>query len=141
VAVDPGTGTVRVVRYAAAHDIGHAVNPTLIEGQIEGGVMQGIGMALMEELLYDDQGRRTNTNWTDYKLPTMADLPEIRPIIVEHPTSVGPYGNKGLGESPVLHGPAALANAIAAACGIRFRSLPITAEKIALARAAADRSR
>jgi CO/xanthine dehydrogenase Mo-binding subunit len=141
VAVDPGTGTVQVVRYAAAHDIGHAVNPTLIEGQIEGGVMQGIGMALMEELLYDDQGRRTNTNWTDYKLPTMADLPEIRPIIVEHPTSVGPYGNKGLGESPVLHGPAALANAIAAACGIRFRSLPITAEKIALARAAADRSR
>jgi CO/xanthine dehydrogenase Mo-binding subunit len=128
------------VRYAAAHDIGRAVNPTLIEGQIEGGVMQGIGMALMEEVLFDEGGHRTNTNWTDYKVPTLADLPEIQPIIVEHPTSVGPYGNKGLGESPVLHGPAAVANAIAAATGVRFRSLPITAEKVALARPAAGRA-
>ena len=138
VEVDPGTGLVRVLRYAAAHDIGRAVNPTLIEGQIEGGVMQGIGMALMEEVLYDKHGRRTNTNWTDYKLPTLADLPEIRPIIVEHPTSVGPHGNKGLGESPVLHGPAAVANAIAAATGVRFRSLPITAEKVAFGPAGAE---
>jgi CO/xanthine dehydrogenase Mo-binding subunit len=140
VEVDSGTGAVRVLRYAAAHDIGRAVNPTLIEGQIEGGVMQGIGMALMEEVLYDERCRRTNTNWTDYKLPTLADLPEIQPIIVEHPTSVGPHGNKGLGESPVLHGPAAVGNAIAAATGVRFRSLPITAEKIALSRARAERA-
>jgi CO/xanthine dehydrogenase Mo-binding subunit len=133
VEVDPGTGMVRVVRYAAAHDIGRAINPTLIEGQIEGGVMQGIGMALMEEVLYDEQGFRTNTNWTDYKLPTLADLPEIQAIIVEHPTTLGPYGGKGLGESPVVHPPAAVANAIAAATGLRFRSLPITPEKVALA--------
>jgi CO/xanthine dehydrogenase Mo-binding subunit len=133
VEVDPGTGMTRVLRYAAAHDIGRAVNPTLIEGQIEGGVMQGIGMALMEEVLYDERGFRTNINWTDYKLPTMADLPEIQAIIVEHPTNLGPYGSKGLGESPVLHAPAAVANAIAAATGKRFRSLPITPEKIALA--------
>jgi CO/xanthine dehydrogenase Mo-binding subunit len=133
VEVDPGTGEVRVLRYAAAHDIGHAINPTLIEGQIEGGVMQGIGMALMEEVLYDSKGFRTNTNWTDYKLPTIADLPEIEAIIVEHPSTLGPHGSKGLGESPVLHPPAAIANAIAAATGERFRSLPVTAEKIALA--------
>jgi len=68
VEVDPDTGMTRVLRYAAAHDIGRAINPTLIEGQIEGGVMQGIGMALMEEVLYDERGVRTNINWTDYKL-------------------------------------------------------------------------
>ncbi len=133
VEVDPGTGMVRVLRYAAAHDIGRAINPTLIEGQIEGGVMQGIGMALMEEVLYDDQGHRTNINWTDYKLPTIADLPKIQAIIVEHPSTLGPYGSKGLGESPVIHPPAAVANAIAAATGVRFRELPITPEKVALA--------
>lgn len=131
--VDPDTGVVRVLRYAAAHDIGRAVNPTLIEGQIEGGVMQGIGMALMEEVLYDREGMRTNTNWTDYKLPTIADLPEIQVIIVEHPSSLTTFGSKGLGESPVIHPPAAVANAIAAATGVRFRSLPITPEKVALA--------
>jgi CO/xanthine dehydrogenase Mo-binding subunit len=133
VEVDPGTGMTRVLRYAAAHDIGKAINPTLIEGQIEGGVMQGIGMALMEEVLYNERGYRTNINWTDYKLPTLADLPQIRAIIVEHPTNLGPYGSKGLGESPVLHPPAAVANAIGAATGRRFRSLPITPERIALA--------
>jgi CO/xanthine dehydrogenase Mo-binding subunit len=122
-----------VLRYAAAHDIGRAINPTLIEGQIEGGVMQGIGMALMEEVLYDERGMRANINWTDYKLPTLADMPAIEAIIVEHPTNLGPYGSKGLGESPVLHAPAAVANAIGAATGKRFRSLPITPEKIALA--------
>jgi CO/xanthine dehydrogenase Mo-binding subunit len=123
----------RVLRYAAAHDVGRAVNPTLVEGQIEGGVMQGIGMALMEEVLYDEHGLRTNVNWTDYKLPTLADRPEIQAIIVEHATDLGPYGSKGLGESPVLHPPAAVANAIAAATGKRFRSLPVTPEKVALA--------
>jgi CO/xanthine dehydrogenase Mo-binding subunit len=133
VEVDPGTGMVRVLRFAAAHDIGRAINPTLIEGQIEGGVMQGIGMALMEEVIYDEKGFRTNINWTDYKLPTLADMPEIQAIIIEHPTALGPYGSKGLGESPVLHPPAAVANAIAAATGLRFRSLPITPEKVALA--------
>jgi CO/xanthine dehydrogenase Mo-binding subunit len=133
VEVDPGTGMTRVLRYAAAHDIGRAINPTLIEGQIEGGVMQGIGMALMEEVLYNKQGVRTNINWTDYKLPTLADMPEIQAIIVEHPTNLGPYGSKGLGESPVLHPPAAVANAVGAATGKRFRSLPITPEKVALA--------
>ena len=138
VEVDPGTGVTRILRYVAAHDIGRAINPTLIEGQIEGGVMQGIGMALMEEVLYDAGGFRTNINWTDYKLPTLADMPVIESIIVEHPTNLGPYGSKGLGESPALHAPAAVANAIGAATGVRFRSLPITPEKVALALSQAD---
>jgi CO/xanthine dehydrogenase Mo-binding subunit len=130
VEVDPGTGQVTVLRYAAAHDIGFAVNPTLIRGQIHGGVVQGIGMGLMEEILYQD-GYRTNVNWTDYKLPTIADVPDIEAIIVEHGIpGGGPYGLKGLGESPVIEPPAALANAVARAAGVRLRSLPMTPEKV-----------
>jgi CO/xanthine dehydrogenase Mo-binding subunit len=130
VEVDPGTGQVTVHRYAAAHDIGFAVNPTLIQGQIHGGVVQGIGMGLMEEILYQD-GYRTNVNWTDYKLPTIVDVPDIEAIIVEHGIpGGGPYGLKGLGESPVIEPPAALANAVARAAGVRLRSLPMTPEKV-----------
>lgn len=130
VEVDPGTGEVTVLRYVAAHDVGKAVNPTLVEGQIHGGVVQGIGMAFMEEILYDDQGYMTNPNWTDYKLPTLADAPEVAVIIVEHPTDIGPYGTKGLGESPVIHPPAALANAVAQAIGARVPVLPMTPEQV-----------
>ncbi|MGE5137911.1 MAG: xanthine dehydrogenase family protein molybdopterin-binding subunit, partial [Rudaea sp.] len=129
VEVDPGTGEVTVLRYAAAHDIGYAVNPALVAGQIHGGVAQGIGMGLMEELIYQE-GRVLNGNWTDYKLPTIADVPDVQAIIVEHPVEGGPFGAKGLGESPVIHPPAVLANAIDDAAGVRIRSLPVTAEKI-----------
>ncbi len=140
VEVDPGTGQVSVLRYAAAHDIGFAVNPTLIQGQIHGGVAQGIGMGLMEEVLYQD-GYRTNVNWTDYKLPTIADVPDIEAIIVEHGVpGGGPYGLKGLGESPVIEPPAALANAIARAAGVRLCSLPMTPEKVLKALQARDAS-
>lgn len=128
--VDPGTGMVKVLRYAAAHDIGKAVNPTLVEGQIHGGVVQGIGMALMEEVIYDEDGFRTNINWMDYKIPTLADMPEITAMIVECESELGPYGGKGLGEAPVLHGPAVIGNALKDATGVRFRSLPITPEKV-----------
>ena len=130
VEVDPETGQVSVLRFAAAHDIGTAVNPSLIEGQIQGGAAQGIGMALMEEVRYKD-GYRTNINWTDYKLPTTMDVPDIKAIIVEHPVAGGgPYGLKGLGEAPAIEPPAAIANAIARAIGVRITSLPMTAEKI-----------
>jgi CO/xanthine dehydrogenase Mo-binding subunit len=140
VEVDPGTGEVTVLRYAAAHDIGFAVNPTLIRGQIHGGVVQGIGMGLMEEILYQD-GYRTNVNWTDYKLPTIADVPDIEAIIVEHGIpGGGPYGLKGLGESPVIEPPAALANAVARAAGVRLYSLPMTPEKVLKAILAKDSS-
>jgi CO/xanthine dehydrogenase Mo-binding subunit len=129
VEVDQGTGEVTVVRYAAAHDIGHAVNPTLIEGQVHGGVAQGIGMAMMEEIVYRD-GRVLNNNWTDYKLPTFADVPDVQAIIVQHPVEGGPFGAKGLGESPVIEPPGALANAVYRATGARLTSLPLTGEKI-----------
>jgi len=132
VEVDPGTGEVTVLRYAAAHDVGRAVNPILVEGQIQGGVAQGIGMALMEEIVYQD-GRVINNSWTDYKLPTLADVPDVQAIIVEHRSEAGPFGAKGLGESPVIEPPGALANAIARAAGVRITSLPITAERILMA--------
>jgi CO/xanthine dehydrogenase Mo-binding subunit len=132
VEVDPGTGEVRVVQYAAAHDVGYAVNPALVEGQIHGGVVQGIGMALMEEIVFEN-GRVANPNWTDYKLPTIEDAPPVQAIIVQHPVEGGPHGAKGLGESPVIAPPAAIANAIYRATGERIKSLPITAEKILMA--------
>ncbi len=129
VEVDAGTGEVTVVRYAAAHDVGYAVNPILVEGQIHGGVVQGIGMALMEEIVYQD-GHVLNNNWTDYKLPTLADAPDVQAIIVQHPGEGGPFGAKGIGESPVIEPPGALANAVYHASGARLTSLPLTGEKI-----------
>jgi CO/xanthine dehydrogenase Mo-binding subunit len=133
VEVDPGTGQVRVLHYAAAHDVGFAINPALVAGQIHGGAVQGIGMGLMEEIVYR-AGHVLNNNWTDYKLPTIADVPEIEAIIVEHAVDGGPFGAKGVGEAPVVPPPAALANAVYQAAGVRLHSLPITAEKILLAK-------
>lgn len=131
--VDGVTGEVSINRYVVAQDVGFAINPTYIEGQIEGGVAQGIGQALSEEIVYDG-GRVVNANLTDYKMPTMMDMPRIECILIEKPSVNGPYGAKGVGEPPCIQPPAAIANAIAAATGVRIQSLPITAEKIALAR-------
>jgi CO/xanthine dehydrogenase Mo-binding subunit len=129
VEVDPVTGEIKVVRYAAAHDVGFAINPAGVEGQIQGGVAQGIGMGLMEEIIYEE-GRVTNPSLTDYKVPTIADVPDVDVIIVEHPNRDGPFGAKGVGESPVVEPPAALANAVHRAVGARIRDLPITPEKV-----------
>ncbi len=131
--VDPGTGEITIHRYVVAQDVGHVINPTGIEGQIEGGVTQGIGQALSEEIVYRD-GRVLNPNLTDYKMPTALDVPRIESILVEHASEIGPYGAKGVGEPPNIEPPAALANAIARATGARITSLPITAEKIVTAR-------
>jgi CO/xanthine dehydrogenase Mo-binding subunit len=108
------------------------MNPQFIEGQIEGGVAQGLGQALSEEIVYD-HGRVMNPNLTDYKMPTAVDVPRVESIIVQHPSLVGPFGAKGVGEPPNIEPPAAVANAVASAVGVRLTSLPITAEKIALA--------
>ena len=129
--VDPDTGAVDIHRYVAVQDVGFAINPTYIEGQIEGGVAQGIGQALLEEIVYQE-GRVMNANLTDYKMPTALDVPEIESIIVECASTAGPYGAKGVGEPPCIEPPATIANAIAAATGVWLRSLPMTAEKIAL---------
>jgi CO/xanthine dehydrogenase Mo-binding subunit len=129
--VDPETGEVTIHRYVVAQDVGFAMNPTYIEGQIEGGVAQGLGQALSEEIVYE-RGRVLNANLTDYKMPTTLDMPRIETILVQHPSLAGPYGAKGVGEPPNIEPPAAVANAVAAATGLRVTVLPITAERIAL---------
>ena len=131
--VDEDTGEVSIHRYVVAQDVGFAMNPAYIEGQIEGGVAQGLGQALSEEIVYDN-GRVLNANLTDYKMPTALDVPRIETILVQHPSLVGPFGAKGVGEPPNIEPPAAVANAVASAVGVRITSLPMTAEKIALAR-------
>jgi CO/xanthine dehydrogenase Mo-binding subunit len=129
--VDPDTGEISIHKYVVAQDVGFALNPTYIEGQIEGGVAQGLGQALSEEIVYEG-GRVLNANLTDYKMPTTLDMPRVETILVQHPSLVGPYGAKGVGEPPNVEPPAAVANAVAAAAGLRVTELPITAEKIAL---------
>jgi CO/xanthine dehydrogenase Mo-binding subunit len=131
--VDDATGEVTIHRYVVAQDVGFAMNPAYIEGQIEGGVAQGLGQALSEEIVYDN-AHVLNANLTDYKMPTAMDVPRIETILVQHPSLVGPYGAKGVGEPPNIEPPAAVANAVASATGVRITSLPMTAEKIALAR-------
>ena len=130
--VDPETGDIAIHKYVVAQDVGFALNPSYIEGQIEGGVAQGLGQTLSEEIVYEG-GRVLNANLTDYKMPTTLDVPRVETILVQHPGVVGPYGAKGVGEPPNIEPPAAVANAVAAATGLRMTSLPITAEKIVLA--------
>lgn len=129
VEVDPDTGEVRVVRYVAVQDVGFAINPQLIEGQIEGGVVQGLGQALWEELSYQD-GQPLVHNLSDYAVPRITSIPAIEVITVASPSEVGPYGAKGVGEPPIIEPPAAVANALDAAVGVRVTSLPITAPKV-----------
>jgi CO/xanthine dehydrogenase Mo-binding subunit len=133
--VDPETGSVSINRYVVAQDVGFAINPTYIEGQIEGGVAQGIGQALSEEIVYSE-GTVMNANLTDYKMPTAQDMPDVECILVECASAAGPYGAKGVGEPPCIQPPAAINNAIAAATGFWLNSLPMTAEKIAKQRRA-----
>ena len=130
--IDPETGDVTIHKYVVAQDVGFAMNPTYIEGQIEGGVAQGLGQALSEEIVYEN-GHVLNPNLTDYKMPTTLDMPRVETILVQHPSLVGPYGAKGVGEPPNIEPPAAVANAVASATALRLTSLPITAEHIALA--------
>ena len=130
VTVDEETGAVRVLRIAAAHDVGKAINPVNCTAQIEGGVAMGFGAALHEQLVTNDQGKILNPSFLDYHLPTCMDSPEITPIIVECPDPDGPYGAKGLGEPPVAPPPAAIGNAVAMAVGHRIHDLPLTPERV-----------
>jgi CO/xanthine dehydrogenase Mo-binding subunit len=130
VEVDTETGQVRVLRYVTAQDAGFAVNPLSVEGQMEGGTTQGIGMGLYEEMLYDDRGRLLNPSLLDYRMPTAADVPQIESLIVEVPSEDGPYGARGVGEPPVVPTSAAIANAVFDAVGVRITELPVTPERI-----------
>ncbi|MCL5265359.1 MAG: molybdopterin-dependent oxidoreductase [Chloroflexi bacterium] len=129
VEVDTRTGKVDLINYVAAHDTGKTINPMAAEGQIEGGVAQGLGYALTEEIVIQN-GRVLNPTFLDYRLMTPLDLPPIRSIFVESDDPVGPYGAKSLGEPTLIPVAAAIANAIYNAVGVRVKSLPITAEKV-----------
>ena len=128
--VDRETGEVEVLGYAIAQDVGRALNPALVEGQLRGGVAQSIGWALYEELRYDEDGRLLSGSFLDYAVPTAERVPKIDTLLVEVPAPDGPFGAKGVGEAPVVAGPAAIANAIAAASGARMRELPMTAPRV-----------
>ncbi|MDD3147090.1 MAG: xanthine dehydrogenase family protein molybdopterin-binding subunit [Candidatus Riflebacteria bacterium] len=130
VEVDMETGEYKVVRITSAHDMGKAINPQQVEGQIEGGTLQGLGYATMEEIRHDGNGRMLNNAFATYILPTTEDTPEIDPIIVEHPYDRGPYGAKGFGEVPLMGIAPAISNAIYNATGVRIRKLPVKPEKI-----------
>jgi aldehyde oxidoreductase len=125
VEVDTELGTVRVLKVVAAHDVGRAINPTLIEGQIEGGVAQGLGMALMEEFF---PGKGENLH--DYLIPTAGDIPPVESILIEDPSSIGPFGAKGIGEQAVIPTAPAILNAIHHATGVRMRRIPATPDRI-----------
>ena len=128
--VDDETGEVTVLRIVAAHDCGRAINPMLVEGQVQGGIAMGLGFALHEEMLFDGGGRQVNPNLTNYIAPTSLDMPEIDVIIVEMPDRTGPFGAKGVGEPTSVPTAAAVLNAIHDAVGVRLTSLPATAERI-----------
>jgi CO/xanthine dehydrogenase Mo-binding subunit len=129
VVVDVETGEVEVEHYVAAFDVGKAINPRALEGQIEGGVAMGLGYALMEEVVIQE-GVIQNTNLQDYLIPTTLDVPDIHPVILEMPNELGPFGAKGIGEMPNIPATPAILNAISNACGGRVRSLPADPERI-----------
>jgi CO/xanthine dehydrogenase Mo-binding subunit len=131
--VDPDTGEVTLHDFVIVQDVGKAINPLAVEGQMQGGAVQSLGIALTEALLYDDKGRLTNPSLLDYRTLTAADLPNIETIIVEVPSPAGPFGARGVGEPPIVPAPAAIANAVHDATGIRLTQLPLTPERIALA--------
>ena len=123
--VDTELGTVRVLKITASHDVGRAINPTLIEGQIEGGVAQGLGMALMEEFF---PGKGENLH--DYLIPSAGDIPPVESILIEEPSPIGPYGAKGIGEQAVIPTAPAILNALHDAIGIRIRKIPATPDRV-----------
>ncbi|MXY98418.1 MAG: xanthine dehydrogenase family protein molybdopterin-binding subunit, partial [Gemmatimonadetes bacterium] len=130
VEVDRETGKVDILRYTAVQDAGTAIHPSYVEGQMQGGVVQGIGWGLNEEYIYNDDGSMTNASFLDYRMPTTLDLPMIETIIVEVPNESHPYGVRGVGEVPIVPPPAALANAIYDATGVRLRDLPMSPPRV-----------
>ncbi|MGZ4537112.1 MAG: xanthine dehydrogenase family protein molybdopterin-binding subunit, partial [Nocardioidaceae bacterium] len=134
VRVDPQTGQVRVVDYAMAHDTGVVINPLVVEGQHQGGFLMGLGMALGEDYVYDDEGHLLNASFKDYMAPLATDMPELTKIYeIPAPSVTIPGGQKGAGESGAGPVPAAVGNAVYHATGVRFTSLPITPDRMLLA--------
>ncbi len=130
VEVDRETGHVKILRYTAIQDVGRAIHPSYVEGQIQGGVAQGVGWALSEEYIYDKDGRLENPGFLDYRCPVASDMPMIDTIMVEVPNPRHPFGARGVGEVPIVPPMAAVANAIADATGIRLRDLPMSPPRL-----------
>jgi len=127
--VDLDTGQVRLLRYLAAHDVGRAINPRSVHGQIAGGAAQGLGMALLEEVAVED-GVNLAGGFFQYLIPTATDLPDIEPVVLESGEGMGPFGARGIGEPPIGPPCAAVASAIHDALGSRPTVLPITPERV-----------
>jgi CO/xanthine dehydrogenase Mo-binding subunit len=130
VEVDRETGAVKVLRYTAVQDAGKAVHPGYVEGQMQGGAVQGIGWALNEEYVFDAKGVMENAGFLDYRMPVASDLPMIDTVIVEVPNPTHPYGVRGVGETPIVPPLAAVANAVHAATGVRMQELPISPPRL-----------
>jgi CO/xanthine dehydrogenase Mo-binding subunit len=138
VEVDPETGHVKILRYTTIQDAGKAVNPDFVEGQMQGGAVQGIGWALNEEYIYGEDGKLQNPGFLDYRTPVCSDLPMIDTVIVEVPNPSHPYGVRGVGETPIVPPMAAIANSVENATGIRFNELPMSPPKVLAAIEAAN---
>jgi CO/xanthine dehydrogenase Mo-binding subunit len=132
VEVDIETGHVKVLRMVTAYDVGKAINPLSLEGQIEGGTVQGLGYATMEELIHRD-GIVVNPNLADYYIPTSLDVPELKTIVVEYPGGLGPYGAKAIGEPPIVLPAPAIVNAVENAIGVRLNEIPATPDRVLMA--------
>ena len=128
--IDADTGCVTVGRYTAAQDVGTAIHPSYVEGQLQGGAVQGIGWALNEEYIYNAKGKLDNPGFLDYRMPVASDLPMIETILVEVPNPTHPYGVRGVGEVPIVPPTAAVGNAISRAIGIRMTDLPMSPPKL-----------
>ena len=128
--VDPETGAVKVLRYTVFQDAGKAVHPDYVEGQLQGGAVQGIGWALNEEYIYGEDGTLQNAGYLDYRIPVASDLPMIDPVILEIPNPGHPYGVRGVGETGIVPPLATLANAVSRAAGVRMTSLPMSPPKL-----------
>jgi carbon-monoxide dehydrogenase large subunit len=134
VEVDKDTGKMRVRKAVLAVDVGRAINPVLVEGQITGGMLQGLATVLYEDMRFDDNGRLLNPTFTDYKIPTSKDVPdEVIPIIIEVAQPDGPFGARGVGEHTMIPAAPMIGDAVADAVGVRLKDMPITAERVALA--------
>lgn len=137
VEVDPETGRVQVIRYTAFQDVGRAIHPSYVEGQIQGGVAQGIGWAINEECIFTANGRMDNPSFLDYRMPVACDLPMIEPVMIEVPNDKHPHGIRGVGEVPIVPALAAVANAVRGATGLRLTDLPMSPPKVLAALTAA----
>ena len=126
----PRRAQVQVLRYTAVQDVGRAIHPSYVEGQIQGGAAQGIGWALHEECIYDAKGILDNPGFLDYRMPVASDLPMIESIIIEVPNEKHPQGIRGVGEVPIVPPLAAVANAVRNAIGLRLTDLPMSPPKV-----------